>query len=792
MAAAADQSASQQFILRTSCLGHQEDVRGLAVDGSSFISASRDRTVKVWAETGPNSFTNTLTLVGHQDYVGAVAVNPDGIQAKYVTGSRDKTVRLWNSNGGCLKTLQGHKWQITAVLYRSDDSIVSASLDGTIRDWNDSGEAVVLEGHQGPVQCLALLPDGSLLSGSNDKTIRRWLHGACQQTITGHQDTVRGLAVVDGLGFVSASHDTTLRVWTGGGESVATLVGHSALVYSAASGGCGLIASGSEDNTARVWRPDGSCLQVITHAACVWDVVFLANGDLVTACADFASYVWTVYEDRVAAADEQQAYLEAVEARKVISDGAAKGALPEGLKVEDPMALTQSGSRDGQTIVVREGAAAIAYSWSEQRSEWEKLGEVVAGPQDTMAVGNKQHANQSWDYVFDVDIADGALVKKLAANMGEDPYTVADRFLEQEQLPLSYREQIAQFVVDNSRGGITHSTPSFSADPFTGATAYVPTGGMASGRVRHEVTGGGYDPFTGSAAPCHVPDGTSGDKVVPQHAFVAFKTVPKVTVLADKVRDLGQQIAGEGGRMSAAESTAGGTLDTLLSRLPVLVANSSGKNGGSNAAPSEAEKQLLTKLLRWPSAQLFPVLDVARLLALDPQFAGWLADSSGTVASLQGGLGGALATAMTQPQSTPNQQTGLRLACNAFMQPALRTWISGQMSEVLDGFSAALISPSKAVRLGAATLLLNCAVLGDAGSKMQVLSGLLHILSNPTETDVETVFRAVTAAGTLMAGDTTMCSTAKDIGLAAHLSQKQQALGGKVASVAKEVLQMLG
>jgi phospholipase A-2-activating protein len=57
-----------------------------------------------------------------------------------------------------------------------------------------------------------------------------------------------------------------------------------------------------------------------------------------------------------------------------------------------------------------------------------------------MAVGNKQHANQSWDYVFDVDIADGAPVKKLAANKGEDPYDVTDRFLQQEQLPLSYRQ----------------------------------------------------------------------------------------------------------------------------------------------------------------------------------------------------------------------------------------------------------------------------------------------------------------------------------------------------------------
>lgn len=143
----------------------------------------------------------------------------------------------------------------------------------TIRIWSN-GKSTVLEGHEGPVQCLAVLPDGALLSGSNDKTIRRWIGSACQQTITGHSDTVRqarffllanmslafvtahlhvvtcvpvaslqvcsdlsrespcrGLAVVPGLGFVSASHDQTLQIWTAAGESIATLVGHTAIVY---------------------------------------------------------------------------------------------------------------------------------------------------------------------------------------------------------------------------------------------------------------------------------------------------------------------------------------------------------------------------------------------------------------------------------------------------------------------------------------------------------------------------------------------------------------------------------
>lgn len=784
-----ERTSNEQYVLRTSCLGHQEDVRGLAANDACFVSASRDRTVKVWGESDSNSFTNTLTLVGHEDYVGAVAINTDGSQSKYATGSRDKTVRLWNSSGDCLKTLEGHKWQVTAVLFRSDGSIVSAALDGTIRVWNEEGKAVVLDGHQGPVQCLAVLPDGDLLSGSNDKTIRRWVNATCQQIITGHEDTVRGLAVLPGLGFVSASHDTTLRIWTADGQTIATLLGHTALVYSAAAASNGLIASASEDNTARLWRPDGTCIQVIRHAACVWDVIFLPNTDLVTACADSAAHVWTTDDSRTAATEEQQVYMAAVEACQATASGAAEGILPQGLKVEDPMVLTRSGTRDGQTAVVSEGSAAVAYSWSQERNEWEKLGEVVGGPQDTMAVGNKQHANQSWDYVFDVDIADGAPVKKLAANKGEDPYDVTDRFLQQEQLPLSYREQIAQFVVDNSRGGIIYATPSYNVDPFTGGGSYVPGGNSSSVGGTHEVTGGGADPFTGSAAPRRVTD--NGPNERPQHNFYSFTSVPKAAALADKIRGFGQQLADSEMALTDSEGVPGGLLDSLLSRLPGGI--NQGDVGGSNQ-PTEAEEQLLIKLLGWPAAQLFPILDVARLLALDNDFARRLADGTGAVGSSEGGLGGALATAIAEPQSTPNQQTGLRLVCNAFVQPQLRSWISGQIPTLLDGFAVALTSPSKAVRLGSTTFLLNCALLTgknkNAEVEMQLLSGLLQIVSSPTEIDVEIVFRCVTAISIILEGNNEICSTAKDLGLVTFLSQKQN-LEERVASVTNRVLCML-
>jgi phospholipase A-2-activating protein len=72
---------------------------------------------------------------------------------------------------------------------------------------------------------------------------------------------VRGLCNLPGVGFVSASNDMTLRVWTLAGDTVAELVGHTALVYSCAATDEGLILSGAlSQMDARVIVDFAACL----------------------------------------------------------------------------------------------------------------------------------------------------------------------------------------------------------------------------------------------------------------------------------------------------------------------------------------------------------------------------------------------------------------------------------------------------------------------------------------------------------------------------------------------------
>ncbi|MFM1769606.1 MAG: hypothetical protein RJA22_2135 [Verrucomicrobiota bacterium] len=78
---------------------------------------------------------------------------------------------LWSlSRGDHTRLLQGHTGAVTAVAFTPDQkTVVSASLDGTVRLWDaQSGQTrAVLPAHPLGVLCASLSPDGSLLATSS-------------------------------------------------------------------------------------------------------------------------------------------------------------------------------------------------------------------------------------------------------------------------------------------------------------------------------------------------------------------------------------------------------------------------------------------------------------------------------------------------------------------------------------------------------------------------------------------------------------------------------------------------
>ena len=203
--------------LRT-LVGHSDWVNAVALapDGKTAISASSDYTLKIWdTETG----RELKTLTGHSHSVKAVAIAPDGKTA--ISASSDYTLKIWDTETAReLKTLTGHsKWVNSVAIAPDGKTAISASGDSTLKIWNTEtgSELKTLTGHSESVQAVDLAPDGkTAISASDDKTLKIWdtETGSELKTLTGHSDRVSAVAIApDGKTAISASDDKTLKIW---------------------------------------------------------------------------------------------------------------------------------------------------------------------------------------------------------------------------------------------------------------------------------------------------------------------------------------------------------------------------------------------------------------------------------------------------------------------------------------------------------------------------------------------------------------------------------------------------
>lgn len=194
-------------------------------------------------------------LHGPADNVRCVAVSPDS--KAIVAGANDSMVWLWTSDATGPKTvcMKGHTGPVTGVAFVAADSLLTAGVDGTVRQWDlrtgkpkgtitadvgpivalayggkrvavagdtlglrmPTGQFVKLDGHDGPVLCCTLSADGRLLaSGGADRTVRVWSteEGTAVITYPGHTGAVRAVAFdPTGQALFSGGDDGALHRW---------------------------------------------------------------------------------------------------------------------------------------------------------------------------------------------------------------------------------------------------------------------------------------------------------------------------------------------------------------------------------------------------------------------------------------------------------------------------------------------------------------------------------------------------------------------------------------------------
>lgn len=621
------------FKLSCELAGHKLDVRAVAEGKGYIVSGSRDKTCKVWTLLD-GRYTETESLVRHTNYVSAVLVIEENDWI--CTASNDATICVYKYPNAVepLTVLKGHTSTVCALAKGSSSNVlISGSWDKSAKIWTNVGTSQVsltLVGHDAAVWAVARLVSGKYVTGSADKSIFVWNEqGEKLVVLKGHKDCVRGLCALPKNGFLSCSNDAVIRHWNDTYECVKEFHGHTNYIYSISRSdfwGDDVFITSGEDSTIRMWSLKEGALgdKLQLPAQSVWAVAGLRNGDIVAGASDATVRVFTTNADRTAALDCQEAYRLSVEVRIKESTKQLGG-----MNVNDlpgPESLLSEG-RDGQTRIVRHADGKImCYQWS--NNKWECVGDVMgATGGDT---GKQLYEGREYDHVFSVNLSDDAPNLKLPYNRGEDPWFVAQRFIHKHNLPQAYLEQVANFIITNSKNAPVQATAASRNfyDPFTGGNRYVPgsesayrptaantdplTGGSSyttqtpnAGFTRNGSGGsaaGNADPFTGGSS---YSTGQNEIKKTnthfPHKHFVTIENADLKKVLV-KLKELNGKIENKSLQMSD------DTLDDIVRYVAEVSTESE-----QNSACLTALKYLYT----WPTDSIFPVLDITRLVVRD-------------------------------------------------------------------------------------------------------------------------------------------------------------------------------
>ncbi|KAF4466530.1 Ubiquitin homeostasis lub1 [Fusarium albosuccineum] len=761
------------FKLSAQLIGHESDVRAVAFPSpDTVVTASRDCSLRIWRSnqaSHPN-FDASLLSRG-SEYINSVAVfppsndHPDGF---VVSGGKDTIIEVKSpkaaSSDNAERLLVGHAHNVcTLDVSPSGSYLVSGGWDGQARVWSSQKweTELMLSGHESmAVWSVVAIDDHTVLTGCADKSIRVFdlrqsVAGEVSPKSTIHTpDVVRALCRVpqghpSGADIASASNDGTVRLWKLNGQQVAELHGHESFVYSLTSLPTGELVSAGEDRTVRIWRGT-ECVQTITHPAIsVWTVA--ANpetGDIVTGASDSIARVFTRSPDRTADQQTLKEFEESVKASSIPQQqvgGVNKEKLP------GPEFLTsKSGTKEGQVQMIKEDNGSVtAHQWSMSQQQWVNVGTVVDAVAST---GKKVEYNgKMYDYVFDVDIEDGKPPLKLPYNLSENPYERATKFLGDNELPLTYLDNVANFITENTKGATLGQTSQ----------------------------SGGPDPYGTESR--YRPGEETQAKVLPQKEYLSI-TAAKYEAIFNKILSVNKNMVSSGRKDAALNPADESTLGDLRSALE-----------SSKPVPQNALPLIVRILTQWPYSDRLAALDLLRCVAKYPLVAQFSDPAAGSLLDL--------ATAASLPNGeTPNENAammGLRTLANMFSSANGRSIISAQSDEAITfleriiGVSTDPIGPfNRNVLIAATTAAINLSVLVhrerllSPDQRRRLLLVLGAILSRDGQTDSEVLYRALVALGTLLSAST---AEAKGLGVKGWI---QSAVGrsseDRVKSVAGE------
>jgi len=201
--------------------GHTEEIHSFEFsrDGRYVVTASRDKTVRVWDTQTYSQFGDPLT--GHTDNVWSASFSPDGNLV--VSASDDGTVRIWNAQSKAHEqvgeSFTEHENVGQASFMPNGTHIVSVSHE-MILFWDAVTHVETAQPRYDCGFAFSISPDGNCIVlpikyNGDTLEIRAIQTGArIGQLLTGHYHSVSAVAFSpDDQHIVTSDYGGTLRTW---------------------------------------------------------------------------------------------------------------------------------------------------------------------------------------------------------------------------------------------------------------------------------------------------------------------------------------------------------------------------------------------------------------------------------------------------------------------------------------------------------------------------------------------------------------------------------------------------
>jgi len=721
----------------------------------------------------------SMVVAGENDNIKKVVSDDITHVTVLLSGSWDGTAKLWNlQTGVCIATIPGHENTVSVQGLPPMDTVGRFA----------TGSAGVAQGNVISDYKIRLL---EVIVDKFDVTMGVMnVHVNLKRTVANdHNGPIRDLAY-DPLSqmLLSCSNDGTVKVRdTVTGEAVATLEfpfmslsssqSQPPMLLSVDCTEMGNIIASSEDGNVIVWNVsamesgNADAVQVIEHPNCVWKVLKArdGSGDFVSACHDGMIRVFTMDEKRIAPEAERAAFQDSVlEAKAKHSSGPTKEEIDALPKWE--MHERHVGKSEGQVQVFNKNGKAIAAQWSSVSRTWIEVGEVTGRNDNSGTIKGIQY-----DHVLpiEIDLASGGIQRlQIGYNNGENPFTVAQKFIDDNMLDQGYLAQIADYI--RSRVGEA-AAPTIGMDNNNGMNNA--NMNVSSGPVPMEI----------------VPTPTSNNtyKHIPMKGYKSFETGADVTTLEKVCKKIQEFNSCPNNNLTPDEMTSvlNGLCDTIAAT-----------NRYHATTLTDRELSIILKMMSgWALEHVFPSVDLARLVVIHPdaskpsRSAFW--DKIVTCA-----LDRCEELCQSNVSSTAN--TAIPMLCFRLFANCFRGGTGSQSAvelhliRILGCADSFVTSTNKNIRLSIATFILNVSsYLKNVGRCDDAVPELLLIpIRNVIGSglyEVEALLRVMVALGTLLVVDHRFKVKAKELNADSWIEGINGKYGDKASEIADEIIRIL-